>query len=84
MFQVNERAMNRFNRDLLGIEGKYNRYFKTTPDGTREFIVNQNIVGPNCTTYVMERLASGGINMPIWMRSPALASLWNGMIRRFQ
>lgn len=84
MFQVNERAMNRFNRDLLGVEGKYNRYFKTTPDGTREFIVNQNIVGPNCTTYVMERLASGGINMPIWMRSPALASLWNGMIRRFQ
>lgn len=40
--------------------------------------------GPNCTTYTIDRLAGGGINMPIWLRMPSLVNKWAAWICKFQ
>ncbi len=47
-------------------------------------VLKQDIVGPNCTTYVIDRLAGGGINVPIWMRSPSLLYQWGWLVGRLQ
>ncbi len=73
--QVNPRTMQKFRNNGGQIVADYNRV-----PAFREV----NPFGPNCTTYTIDRLAGGGINMPIWLRTPSLVNKWATWICRFQ
>ena len=73
--EVNPRAMRKFTDKGIDIDARYN--------GAPRFR-ETNLFGPNCTTYTIDRLAGGGINLPIWMRTPSLVNKWASWVCRFQ
>lgn len=72
--QVNPRTIQKFRNNGGQIVADYNHAptFRET-----------NPFGPNCTTYTIDRLAGGGINMPIWLRTPSLVNKWAAWICKF-
>ncbi len=73
--QVNRSTIGRFNHN----GGRINLDYNAAPR-----LRETNLFGPNCTTYSIDRLAGGGINMPIWIRTPSLVHKWAGWICKFQ
>lgn len=73
--QVNPSTMQKFRNNGVRIAADY-----THAPGFREV----NPFGPNCTTYTIDRLSGGGVNMPIWLRTPSLVNKWAAWICKFQ